>query len=72
MTNISNMFLFNTGAWKLVSGSFMILFNRKYSKVWPFLIVHIYHFLFSLTHLFEKKEYWNLDISGYWVIGAGR
>ena len=48
MTNISNMFLFNTGAWKLVSGSFMILF-----------------FLFSLIHPFEKKEHWNLDISGY-------
>ena len=65
MTNISNMFLFNNGAWKLVSGSFMILFNRKCSKAWSFLIVNIYHFLFSLIHPFEKKEHWNLDISGY-------
>ena len=25
----------------------------------------------SLIHLFKKMKHWNLDIVGYWVIGAG-
>ena len=44
MTNISNMFWLNAGDWELVPGPFMILLKLQYNKIWPFLIVDIYHF----------------------------
>ena len=44
ISNISNIFWFNAGDWKLVSGIFMILLKWKYSEIWPFLIIDIYHF----------------------------
>ena len=49
----------------------MILLKRQYSKIWPFLMVDIYHFELSFIHLFKKMKRWNLGIFGYQVIGAG-
>ena len=37
-------FLVNAGDWKLVPGPFMTLLKLQYSEIWPFLIVHFYHF----------------------------
>ena len=62
-------FWLSVGDWKLVLGSFMILLKWRYSKIWPFLIVDIYHFYLHLIHLFKKIKNWNLDIISYWVIG---
>ena len=58
-------FRLNAGEWKLVPGPFMVLFKLKYSEIWPFSIVFIYHFQMSLIYLFSKKKHWNLDIIGY-------
>ena len=44
MTNIFNIFG-SIGDWKLALGPCMILLKGQYSKMWPFLIVDIYHFL---------------------------
>ena len=45
MTNISNMcFWLNAEDWKLVPSSFLILLKWQYRKIWPFLMVEIYHF----------------------------
>ena len=35
------------------------------------LIVDIYHFLIVPYSPFQKMKHWNLDIIGYWAIGAG-
>ena len=37
-------FLLQTGNWKLVPGSFMILLKWQYSEIWKFLIVNTYSF----------------------------
>ena len=44
MKNISNMFL--ADCWRLETSCrlFMILLKWQYSKIWPFLIVDIFHF----------------------------
>ena len=52
-------FWLNAGDWKLVLDLFIILFKWQYSKIWPFLIVDIYHFKLSLINLFKK---WNTGI----------
>ena len=49
----------------------MILLKWQYSNFWSLLIVDIYHFWLSFIHLFKKMKHWNLDITGYWVIGTG-
>ena len=69
-THISNMFWPKTGEWKLVLDPFLIVLKWQYSKIWPFLIMAIYHFKWYFIHLFEKMEHCNLDIIGYWVIWA--
>ena len=56
--------------WKQVPGPFMILLKWQYSEIWPFLIVDIYHFWFSLMHFFKKLKHCNLYIIDYWVTGA--
>ena len=61
----------NVWDWKLVPGSFKILLKWQYSKIGPFLMVDIYQFYLSFIHLFKKLKHWNLDLFGYWVIGAG-
>ena len=43
-TNISNMFLAQSGDWKLIPGLFMILMKLQYNKVCQFLVADIYHF----------------------------
>ena len=63
MTNIFNMFWLNVGDWKLVPGPFMILLKWQYSKIWPFLLVEIYHFELGdknlLVNLYYKSAYGN-------------
>ena len=70
-TNISSMFL--AECWRLETSSrlFYDFIKMKYSKIWPFLMVKIYHFWLSLIHLFKKTKHWNLDIIDYCVIAAG-
>ena len=66
------MKLGDAGDQKLVPGPFMILLKWQYCEIWAFLIVGIYLFNCPLFTFSEKKmKYWNLDIIGYWVIGAG-
>ena len=47
----------------------MILLKQKYGKIWPFLVVDIYHFAnfyqLSIIHLIKKMKPWNLGITGY-------
>ena len=64
-------FWLNAGDWILVPSSFMILLKRQYRKIWQFSIVEIYRFKMFFIHFFKKPKHWNLDISGYWVIGVG-
>ena len=64
-------FWLNAGDWTLVPSSFMILLKRQYRKIWQFSIVEIYRFKMFFIHFFKKPKHWNLDISGYWVIGVG-
>ena len=63
MTNIFNMFWLNVGDWKLVPGPFMILLKWQYSKIWPFLLVEIYHFELGdknpPVNLYYKSTYGN-------------
>ena len=70
MINISNMFLAKCWSWKLVPGSFMILLKWQYSKIWPFLMVDIYHFLIVLYSIpFQKNETlesWHICLSSNW------
>ena len=47
----------------------MILLKWQYNKICPFLMVDIYYFQLSLTHLFKKMKHRNLDIISYWVLG---
>ena len=71
MTNISNMFL--TPCWRLETSCrpFYGFIKTTNSEIWPFSIVEIYHFWLFLIQIFKKMEHWNLNIIGYWVIGAG-
>ena len=34
----------------------MILLKQQYSKIWPVLIVEVYHFYMSVIHFFQKIE----------------
>ena len=70
LTKFLTCFWLNAGNWKLVPGPFMILMKWQYNKICQFLVVDVYHFQFSLIHPFKKMKHWNLDITGYWVIGA--
>ena len=65
ITNISNMFLDQCGAWKLVSVPFVILMKWQYNEIFEFLLADIYHLKFSLIHLFKKMKHWKLEIIGY-------
>ena len=49
----------------------MVFLKWQDSKIWPFLMVDMYHFPLPLIHLFKKKKRRNLDIIGCWVIRAG-
>ena len=49
-------FWLNAGDWKLVPGPVMILLKQQYSKIWPVLIVEVYHFYMSVIHFFQKIE----------------
>ena len=70
ITNFSNMFLVQ--CWGL-EGSSNPFYDFIKITIWQDLAIfnNIYHFDISLIHLFKKMKHWNLDISGYWVIGAG-
>ena len=69
ITNFSNMFL--VLCWGL-EGSSNPFYDFIKITIWQDLaIFNNYHFDISLIHLFKKMKHWNLDISGYWVIGAG-
>ena len=57
LTNICNVIL--ARCWRLETNS------RSFSDL-SFLHFHIYHF-----HFFKNVNHLNLDINGYWVIGAG-
>ena len=59
MTIISNFFFWlNARDWKLVPGPSMILLKLKYSDLWPFLKLDIYHLTFLNVPYspFQKKE----------------
>ena len=71
ITNISNMFLAQSGDWTLVPDPFIILMKWQYNKICQFLVVDIYHFWLSVIHSFKNIKHWKLDIIGYWVIRAG-
>ena len=62
-------FWFNARVWKLVPFPFMISLKWQCSKIWPFLMLAFTTFNFTLFTFSMKR--WNLDIIGYWVIGAG-
>ena len=69
MTNISIMFL--AESWRLETSSRLFYHFIKYSKIWPFLMVDMYHFYFSFLffisfiHLSKKR---NTGILAYLVI----
>ena len=70
MTNISNMFL--TQCWKLETRSRTFYFI-KMAILWDLVIFNSWHVPFSnLPHSsLQKMRRCNLDIIGYWLIGAG-
>ena len=43
ITNVSNMFLAQSGDWKLVPGLFMILMKWQYNEICQSSVVDIYH-----------------------------
>ena len=47
----------NASKGKLVPSPFMILMKRQYNKIYPFLVVHIYHIGFSLIHPFKIMKH---------------
>ena len=69
MTNISNMFLTESGDWKLVPGSFMILFyNGNTARSGHFNARHI-PFLIVLYSPFRKNETlasWHIWLLSNW------
>ena len=71
MAKIYNLFLAECWGLQTSSWLFFILLKRQYSKIWPFFMVGIYDFQSALIHFFKKLQHRNLDITGYWVIGAG-
>ena len=66
-------FWLNAGDWKLVPGFFKILLRWQYSKIWPLFNGRHMPFLINcpLFTFFKNIKRWNLDVFGYWVIGAG-
>ena len=71
MTKISNMFL--AQYWRLETGfrTFYDFIKITISQNLVIFIFHIYHFWMAHIHLLKKMKHWNLEIIGYWVIGAG-
>ena len=70
MTNMTIMFL--AEYWTLETSSRLIYDFIKMTKQLDLAIFNYWHipFLIVLNSLFQKKkEHWNLDIFGYWVIG---
>ena len=53
---MTTCFWLNAGDWKLAPGFYMILLKWQNSKIWPFLMIDIYHFYLSLTHLYKKRN----------------
>ena len=67
MTDISNIYL--AQCWKLKTSSRpKISLKRQYNVIWPFLIIDIYHFLMSLSHLFKKKKNETLECWHNWLV----
>ena len=69
--SISNMFL--AQHWRLETSS-RHLYDFIKITIWHDLaIFNSWHlpFLIVLIHVYKKVKHWNLNITGYWVIGAG-
>ena len=71
VTNISNMFL--TECWRLETSSRLFYDFIKMTIQQDLAIFNGRHipFLIVLYPPFQKMKHWNIDIFGYWLIGAG-
>ena len=70
LTDIPNMFLNQCWRLETSSGPFIVLFKWQYSEIWQFLMRWNLPFLIVPCSLFQKTKHWNLEIIGYWIIGA--
>ena len=71
ITNISNMFL--AECWKLGTSSRLFYDFIKMTIYQDLAIFNGWHLPILINPYlpFQKMKHWNLDIIGYWVIGAG-